>query len=302
MLICIKMRIFALNGYCALAHTQKYKVMLIDLRHIDIRHDADTILSDVDLHVSEGEFVYIIGKVGTGKSSLMRALYAGIPVYATEMKDEPADDCELRLEDDEASDEDAEAAAEDGKEAEADNTNGEDDSAGDDEKREPMADVLGFDLFHLKRKHYPTLRRQLGIVFQDFKLLRDRTVYANLDFVLRATGWKRRDERQARIDEVMERVGLADKLDKFPHELSGGEQQRVAIARALLNKPAVILADEPTGNLDQETSRHIVGLLHSIRERGTAVIMITHQQFLLDEFPGSAVYECKDGRLRIHKH
>lgn len=157
--------------------------------------------------------------------------------------------------------------------------------------------VLGYNMSSIRRKEIPSLRRQLGIVFQDFKLLKDRTVEDNLQFVLKATGWKEKLQRRERIDEVMAQVGLTDKLNKFPHELSGGEQQRVAIARALLNKPRLILADEPTGNLDPETSANIMRILHGIKREGTAVVMVTHNQGLIGDYPGT-VYLCEEGNLR----
>ena len=158
------------------------------------------------------------------------------------------------------------------------------------------AEVLGYDMRTIRRKHIPTLRRRLGIVFQDFQLLIDRTVTENLDFVLRATGWKNKQTRQERIAEVLELVGMSTKGYKLPHELSGGEQQRIVIARALLNTPDIILADEPTGNLDAETGKHIVELLRDIASRGTAVVMTTHNMQLLNEYPG-IVYRCEGHRL-----
>ncbi len=158
------------------------------------------------------------------------------------------------------------------------------------------ATVLGYDMRTIKRKHIPLLRRKLGIVFQDFQLLTDRTVTENLDFVLRATGWKKEPARTKRIEEVLELVGMSTKGYKYPHQLSGGEQQRVVIARALLNNPSVILADEPTGNLDPETGKHIVELLHDISAKGTSVVMSTHNLQLLKEYPG-IVYEFKDHKL-----
>ena len=156
--------------------------------------------------------------------------------------------------------------------------------------------VLNQDLRKLKRKHVPALRRQMGIIFQDFRLLGDRTVYKNLRFVLKATGWKDKNEINTRINEVLSDVGLEDKADKLPHELSGGEQQRVAIARAILNKPKVIIADEPTGNLDPETAESIIRMLKDISQTGTAVVMSTHNIPLLDKYPG-IVYRCADGKL-----
>lgn len=199
-------------------------------------------LENIEFHVDENEFVYIIGKVGSGKSSLLKTLYGELPL----------------------------------------------DSG--------TAEILGFNLRKLKRKHIPELRKQLGIIFQDFQLLADHTVRENLDFVLRATGWKRKVERRQRIDEVLNLVELPEKIDKYPHELSGGEQQRISIARALLNTPRIILADEPTGNLDQETGKKIVAILKQVCEQGTAVIMITHNLNLLQQFPG-IVYRCEDKQM-----
>ena len=217
--------------------------MLINLKNIDITVAGNTLLENIDFHVDTGEFVYLIGRVGSGKSSLLKTIYRELPV----------------------------------------GENGE-------------AEVLGHDLHKISRKDTQALRRELGIVFQDFQLLHDRSVEGNLDFVLKATGWKKKLKRKERINEVLEQVDLISKIDAFPHQLSGGEQQRVAIARALLNNPRVILADEPTGNLDKETSENIVSLLRSICEKGTAVVMITHNIELLRLFPG-IVYKCVDGRL-----
>lgn len=217
--------------------------MLIDYKKVNIYQDDRQILGDVDFQVEEGEFIYIIGKVGSGKSSLLKSVYFELDVH------------------------DAEEAT-----------------------------VLNHSLLNLKRKHVPALRRQMGIIFQDFKLLTDRTVYGNLYFVLRATGWKDKKKIDMRIHEVLTDVGLIDKRDKCPHELSGGEQQRVAIARAMLNNPKVILADEPTGNLDPETANSIIELLKDISNTGTAIVMSTHNIPLLDRYPG-IVYRCKDGKL-----
>jgi len=158
------------------------------------------------------------------------------------------------------------------------------------------ATVLGFNLLEMRRKEIPMLRRQLGIIFQDFQLLGDRTVYKNLEFVLRATGWKDKHEISQRINDVLKAVSMDDKADKLPHELSGGEQQRIAIARAILNDPKIILADEPTGNLDPETADNIVELLREISQTGTAVVMTTHNMPLLNKYPG-IVYRCLDTRM-----
>lgn len=158
------------------------------------------------------------------------------------------------------------------------------------------ATVLNHDLRTLKQKYIPALRRQMGIIFQDFQLLGDRTVYKNLKFVLKATGWKNKTEIDQRINDVLTDVGMLDKLDKMPHELSGGEQQRIAIARAILNKPKIIIADEPTGNLDPETANQIIELLRQISQTGTAVVMSTHNIPLLEKYPG-IVYRCNEGKL-----
>lgn len=213
--------------------------MLIDYNKVSIYQDDLCVLKDIDFNVDEGEFVYIIGKVGAGKSSLLKTLY-----------------CELDIE-----------SAE-------------------------KAEVLGRDLIKIKRREVPEMRREMGIIFQDFQLLHDRTVGKNLDFVLKATGWKK-SERNQRIDEVLEAVGLSDKVNKMPHELSGGEQQRIAIARALLNKPKIIVADEPTGNLDPETASNIVSLLRQISLTGTAIVMSTHNIPMLNKYPG-IVYRCSE--------
>lgn len=220
--------------------------MLIDYQKVKIYQQDKLILDDVDFHVDEGEFVYIIGKVGSGKSSLLKTFYCELDVYHGEAE---------------------------------------------------KAEVLGRDLVTLKRKGVPALRREMGIIFQDFQLLHDRDVYRNLYFVLRATGWKDKSKINARIDEVLADVGMSEKLHAMPHELSGGEQQRISIARALLNKPKIIIADEPTGNLDPETANNIVGLLKDITASGTAVVMSTHNIPMLDRYPG-IVYRCADGRVK----
>ncbi|MCR4854116.1 MAG: ATP-binding cassette domain-containing protein [Prevotella sp.] len=215
--------------------------MIIEYKNINIYQQDVCVLKNVDFHVDEGEFIYIIGKVGSGKSSLLKTTY-----------------CELDI-----------------------------DSA-------DKAEVLGRDLMNIRRKEVPALRKEMGIIFQDFQLLHDRTVLKNLRFVLKATGWKDKKECDERIDEVLNMVGMSDKKDKMPHELSGGEQQRIAIARAILNHPKVIIADEPTGNLDPETATNIVNLLKQISQTGTAVVMSTHNIPMLDKFPG-IVYRCRDG-------
>ncbi len=219
--------------------------MLIDYNNVKIFQQDKLVLDEVNFHVDEGEFVYIIGKVGSGKSSLLKTLY-----------------CELDVYQDEAD----------------------------------KAEVLGRDLCAIKRKDIPALRKEMGIIFQDFKLLTDRTILKNLQFVLKATGWKNKTEINQRIDEVLADVGLEEKKNSMPHELSGGEQQRIAIARSLLNHPKIIIADEPTGNLDPETANNIVKLLKDITTKGTAVVMSTHNIPMLDRFPG-VVYQCADGEI-----
>ena len=220
--------------------------MLINYKGINIYQDDNLVLGNVDFHIEQSEFVYLIGKVGSGKSSLLKTIY-----------------CELDI---------------------------------DSDDEEAVADVLGRDLKKIKRKEIAGLRRDFGIIFQDFQLLHDLTVYRNLHFVLKATGWKNKKEIDERIDEVLTDVGLLDKKNKMTHELSGGEQQRIAIARALLNKPKVIIADEPTGNLDTGTALDIVALLKEITKKGTAVIMSTHNMLILQKYPG-IVYRCEDGVL-----
>lgn len=218
--------------------------MLIKYRNATIyqRHGI-RVLENVNFQVEEGQFIYLIGRVGTGKSSLLKTIYFELDV-------------------DEADE----------------------------------ATVLGSNLMELRERDIPALRRQMGVIFQDFQLLSDRTVYKNLHFVLKATGWKDKKEIDNRINEVLEAVNLQDKADKMPHELSGGEQQRVAIARAILNNPKLIIADEPTGNLDPETAEDIIELLRQVSQRGTAVVMSTHNMPLLDKFPG-IVYRCEHRKL-----
>ena len=215
---------------------------LLRLDGVEICRDENVILHDASFTLCNGEFVYVIGKVGSGKSSLLKSLYCEIPM-----------------------------------------------SQGD-------AWLLDYNLCKMKRKDIPYLRRKLGIVFQDFQLLTDRSVIKNLEFVLRATGWKKKSEIKERIDDVLHQVGMHNKGYKMPHELSGGEQQRIVIARALLNDPKLILADEPTGNLDPETSGQIVQLLHDICEKGTAVIMTTHNYTLVHNYPARIV-KCENARL-----
>ena len=208
---------------------------LIEYSGVYVSRNEFAILSNVDFTLTRGEFVYAIGKVGSGKSSFMKTMYGELSI------------------------------------------------------NEGRATVLGYDVAKLKRKQLPYLRRKIGIVFQDFQLLIDRSVHSNLHFVLKATGWKNEQDINDRIHEVLVKVGMDTKGYKMPHELSGGEQQRIVIARALLNAPDIILADEPTGNLDPETGIKIVTLLHEISKGGTAVIMATHNLTLTRDFPGRVV-------------
>ena len=227
-----------------LRHKQ-YQIMsqhVLSLKNVTIYQEAITILTEVNLEVNHGEFLYIIGKTGSGKSSLMKTLYADLPM-----------------------------------------TEGE-------------GSVVGFDLATLKENDIPFLRRKIGIVFQDFKLLPDRTVNENMLFVLKATGWTDKVEMQNKIEEVLNKVGMGDFGEKMPHQLSGGEQQRVAIARALLNDPELILADEPTGNLDPQTSTEVLELLKKINANGKTIIMVTHDYALLMKFP-SKTLKCEDTKI-----
>ena len=218
--------------------------MLINYKNVNIYHrDGDEVLRGVNFHVDEGEFIYLIGRVGSGKSSLLKTIYFELDV-------------------DEADE----------------------------------ATVLGQDLLTLRRRQVPELRKQMGIIFQDFQLLSDRSVYQNLRFVLKATGWRDRERINQRIDEVLDQVGMKDMKHRRPHELSGGEQQRIAIARAILNSPELIVADEPTGNLDAETADSLILLLRQISQTGTAVVLTTHNRSLLDKYPG-IVYRCSEGHL-----
>jgi cell division transport system ATP-binding protein len=215
---------------------------ILSLRNVTISQQENVILSNINLEVNPGEFIYIIGKTGTGKSTLMKALYADLPLAEGEGR------------------------------------------------------IVDFDLATLKEDDIPFLRRKIGFVFQDFKLLPDRTVKDNMLFVLKATGWEDKEAIQNKIDEVLDKVGMKEYADKMPHQLSGGEQQRVAIARALLNNPELILADEPTGNLDPQTSIEVLDVLRKINTTGKTVIMATHDYALLMKFP-SKTLKCEDANL-----
>lgn len=216
---------------------------IIKLANLSVFQKNKLVLTNVNLDISQGEFIYMIGKTGSGKSSLMQILYADLPI------------------------------------------------------EEGEATVCGFDLTVIKRKNLPYLRRKLGIVFQDFQLLDDRSVRKNLEFVLKSTGWNDKKRIEDRILQVLDEVDLIEKLNVMPHQLSGGEQQRISIARALLNAPDVLLADEPTGNLDPETSNGIMKILFRISELGKTVIMATHNYNLIHKFPGRVI-KCEEGTLK----
>lgn len=216
---------------------------IISLKNVEICRQSMIVLKSVDMKVYEGEFVYLIGKVGSGKSSLIKALYSEIPINEAQ-----------------------------------------------------EATIFEYDLTNIKKKDIPYLRREIGIVFQDFQLLSDRDIHANLMFVLKATGWSDKQIMEDRIQEVLATVDMDRKSYKMPHELSGGEQQRIAIARALLNRPKLIVADEPTGNLDPDTANNVMATLQSITKNGTAVIMATHNHSFIYEFPGR-VFRIENKRV-----
>ena len=220
------------------------KKILVQVSGADIVNDGNLVLSNVNMEIAKGEFVYLLGKVGSGKSSIIKTLIAELPL------------------------------------------------------KKGSGSVFEFQLEKIKKRQIPYLRRKLGVVFQDFQLLMDMTVEENLMFVLEATGWSRSKEMRARVQEVLQMVGLPDKLKKMPHQLSGGEQQRVAIARALLNSPQLILADEPTGNLDEETATEIMKVFTGIHSSGQAsILMVTHNRELTKRFPGKVMI-CEEGTVR----
>jgi cell division transport system ATP-binding protein len=215
---------------------------VLKLENTSIFQDKNLILSEINIDVKKGEFVYLIGKTGSGKSSLLKTLYG-----------------DLKL-------------------------------------NHGKGEIVGFNLESLKDKKIPFLRRKLGIVFQDFKLLNERTVYGNLKFVLQATGWKEREKMNEKIEAVLTKVNMESKKDKFPFELSGGEQQRIAIARALLNDPELILADEPTGNLDPQTSMEVMEVLQDLNKKGNTIFMATHDYALILKYP-SKTLRCEDKKV-----
>jgi cell division transport system ATP-binding protein len=209
---------------------------------VKIKLNNKRTLNNINLDVIEKDFIYLIGKTGSGKSSILRTIYADLSI------------------------------------------------------EEGKAKVLGYNLIKIKRKEIPHLRRKVGVIFQDFKLLPDRSIYKNLEFVLKATEWKKKEEINERIDYVLEKVKMNDYLDRFPHELSGGEKQRISIARALLNKPKLVLADEPTGNLDPATSLEIMNILNSINSQGTSIIMATHDYQIISKNPKKTI-RIEDERI-----
>lgn len=215
---------------------------VLSLKDVTVYQGNNAVITNVNLEVNHGEFIYIIGKTGAGKSSFMKTLYGDLPL------------------------------------------------------KSGQGTIVDYDLAKLKEKRIPYLRRKIGIVFQDFKLLPDRTVYDNLLFVLKATGWSDKREMEVKINEVLDKVGMKNAVHKMPHQISGGEQQRVAVARALLNDPELILADEPTGNLDPQTSVEVMNLLREINQNGKTIIMATHDYALLMKFP-SKTLKCDSGTL-----
>ena len=224
-------------------NTSNIEVPVVQLENVTISHDSEPLLKGINITLNPGEFVYLIGKSGTGKTSLLRSLYADLPV-----------DC-------------------------------------------GNATVCGFDVAKMRRRNIPRLRRRIGMVFQDFRLLNDRNVYSNLEFVLRATGWRRQNEIRTRIEETLTAVGIADKSDEMPYRLSEGQQQRIGIARALVGNPDLILADEPTGNLDPVTSAEIIQLLTDInRNTRTTMLISTHDFMTIDRFP-ARVLVCEGGTI-----
>ena len=217
--------------------------MVVSLQDAVVKNENQVVLTHINFKVVNGDFIFLIGKTGTGKSSLLKVLYGDLPLS------------------------------------------------------DGNGSILGYDLVKLKDRDIPNLRRKLGVVFQDFKLLNDRTIFDNLAFVLKATGWISKEKINTRVSEVLSMVNVGSDSKKFPFELSGGEQQRVAIARALLNNPELIIADEPTGNLDPETSQEIMSLFKELHKSGISIIMATHDYNMIIKFPGK-IFQCNDGKIQ----
>jgi cell division transport system ATP-binding protein len=217
--------------------------IVVSLQDAIVKNENQVVLSHINFKVVNGDFIFLIGKTGTGKSSLLKVLYGDLPLS------------------------------------------------------DGNGSILGYDLVKLKDRDIPYLRRKLGVVFQDFKLLTDRTIFDNLAFVLKATGWSSKEKINTRVSEVLSMVNVGSDSKKFPFELSGGEQQRVAIARALLNNPELIIADEPTGNLDPETSQEIMSLFKELHKSGISIIMATHDYNMIIKFPGK-IFQCNDGKIQ----
>lgn len=217
--------------------------IVVSLQNAIVKNENQVVLTHINFKVVNGDFIFLIGKTGTGKSSLLKVLYGDLPLS------------------------------------------------------DGNGSILGYDLVKLKDRDIPYLRRKLGVVFQDFKLLTDRTIFDNLAFVLKATGWSSKEKINTRVSEVLSMVNVGSDSKKFPFELSGGEQQRVAIARALLNNPELIIADEPTGNLDPETSQEIMSLFKELHKSGISIIMATHDYNMIIKFPGK-IFQCSDGRIQ----
>ena len=217
--------------------------MVVSLQDAVVKNENQVVLTNINFKVVNGDFIFLIGKTGTGKSSLLKVLYGDLPLS------------------------------------------------------DGNGSILGYDLVKLKDRDIPNLRRKLGVVFQDFKLLNDRTIFDNLAFVLKATGWSSKEKINTRVSEVLSMVNVGSDSKKFPFELSGGEQQRVAIARALLNNPELIIADEPTGNLDPETSQEIMSLFKELHKSGISIIMATHDYNMIIKFPGK-IFQCNDGKIQ----
>tara|TARA_B100000886_G_scaffold256557_1_gene181823 strand:+ start:94 stop:780 length:687 start_codon:yes stop_codon:yes gene_type:complete len=217
--------------------------MVVSLQDAVVKNENQVVLTNINFKVVNGDFIFLIGKTGTGKSSLLKVLYGDLPLS------------------------------------------------------DGNGSILGYDLVKLKDRDIPNLRRKLGVVFQDFKLLNDRTIFDNLAFVLKATGWISKEKINTRVSEVLSMVNVGSDFKKFPFELSGGEQQRVAIARALLNNPELIIADEPTGNLDPETSQEIMSLFKELHKSGISIIMATHDYNMIIKFPGK-IFQCNDGKIQ----